>query len=112
MTATAYTVGSEGEITATAPAGAVGKSDVTVTTVAGTSPLVAADSFAYTACIVPKLKGKKLKAAKKSIKKADCRLGKVMKKKGATAKTGKIKTQNPKPGKVLAPGSKVGVTLT
>jgi beta-lactam-binding protein with PASTA domain len=30
---------------------------------------------------------------------------------GATAKTGKIRKQSPKPGKILASGSKVAVTL-
>ena len=62
-------------------------------------------------CVVPKLAGKKLKAAKKKLKLADCKLGKVTKKKGATAKTGKVEKQSPKPGKVLASGSKVKVTL-
>jgi len=62
-------------------------------------------------CIVPKLIGKKLKAAKKGLTKTDCKLGKVTKKKGVTAKTGKVKKQNPKAGKVLPPGSKVNVKL-
>jgi hypothetical protein len=52
-----------------------------------------------------------LKAAKKGLTKANCKLGKVKKLGGATAKTGKIKSQSPKAGKVLAPGSKVSVKL-
>jgi PASTA domain len=63
------------------------------------------------ACSVPNLKGKSLKAAKKKIKAAGCKAGKVTKAKGATAKTGKIKTQSPKPGKSLAAGTKVNVRL-
>ena len=55
--------------------------------------------------------GKTLKAAKKQLKKADCRLGKVTKKKGAGAKTDKVVRQKPKAGTVRAPGSKVGVVL-
>jgi beta-lactam-binding protein with PASTA domain len=62
-------------------------------------------------CTVPKLKGKKLKATKKTLAKADCKLGKVKKLKGATSKTGKVKSQNPKPGKILPPGAKVNVKL-
>jgi hypothetical protein len=62
-------------------------------------------------CKVPNLHGKGLKAAKKKLKAADCKLGKVTKKKGATAKTGKVGKQSPKAGKILAPGSKVKVTL-
>ena len=62
-------------------------------------------------CVVPSLSGKKLKAAKKKLKKADCKLGKVTKKDGATGKTGKVKKQSPKAGKSLTAGSKVAVTL-
>jgi hypothetical protein len=62
-------------------------------------------------CDVPKLKGKKLKAAKKMLRAADCRVGNVRKLEGASAKTGKVVKQKPKPGKVLAPGSKVSVEL-
>jgi beta-lactam-binding protein with PASTA domain len=35
----------------------------------------------------------------------------VTKKGDATAKSGEIVKQNPKPGKVLAPGTKIKVTL-
>jgi beta-lactam-binding protein with PASTA domain len=59
-------------------------------------------------CIVPKLKGKKLKGAKKALQKADCRLGKV-RPKGQT--TGKVKHQSRKVGKVLPAASKVNITL-
>ncbi len=62
-------------------------------------------------CVVPNLSGKKLKAAKKKLSKAGCKLGKVTKKNGATPKTGKVRKQSPKAGKALAPGSKVTVTL-
>lgn len=62
-------------------------------------------------CVVPKLAGKKLKAAKKALKKADCKLGTVTAKQGATTSSGKVKNQSPKAGKTLAPGSKVKVTL-
>ena len=60
------------------------------------------------ACVVPKLKGKTLNAAKTALKAAHCALGKVMPK-GQT--TGTVKTQNPGMGKVLPAGSKVNVTL-
>lgn len=109
--ATGYSVGGEGQITALAPPGAYGKSDVTVTTIAGTSPVTAADQFAYTACVVPNLKGRKLKSARKALKAADCRPGKVMRKRGVTNKTGKVVSQSPKAKKQLAPGSKVNIKL-
>lgn len=108
--ASSFSVASEGQINAVAPPGK-GSVDVTVTTVAGTTPITAADKFTYKACVVPKLKGKKLKAAKKKLRKAGCKLGKVKRAKGVTVNTGKVVKQSPKAGKQLAPGSKVNVKL-
>ena len=82
---------------------------MSVTTGGGTSAAVAADKFTYTAWVVPKLKGKTLRKARKALKRADCRLGKV-EPQGQT--TGHVDTQSPKAGKVLAPGSKVQVNLS
>ena len=66
MPATGFTVESDTQITAIAPRiTKVGAVDVTVTTLAGTSPAVRADRFFYEGCVVPKLKGKTLKAAKR-----------------------------------------------
>ena len=80
-----------------------------MTTPAGTA--VAAQTFAYEGCKVPNLKSKKLKQAKKRAKKSDCKIGKVKLLGDATKKTGEVAKQNPKAGKVLAPGSKVSVKL-
>jgi pimeloyl-ACP methyl ester carboxylesterase len=57
-------------------------------------------------CLVPRLKGNPLQAAKKAVRAADCRLGKV-----TGRKSGKVKGQRPKPGSVLPAGSKVTVSL-
>jgi titin len=104
-----FTVHSQTQITAVSPRrSAPGVVDVSVVTAGGKSAAVAADKFTYTACVVPRLKGKTLKNARKALKRADCRLGKV-KPKGQT--TGHVKTQRPKAGRVLAPGSKVQVKL-
>jgi Tol biopolymer transport system component len=62
-------------------------------------------------CVVPKLQGKTLKAAKQKLQAANCKLGHVAKKEGVTAKTGKVVKQSPKPGTTLAVGSKVSVKL-
>lgn len=111
--ATSYFVDSDGQITATSPSSAVpGAVDIRVTTAAGTTPVVAGDKFTYTGsvttshCVVPKLKGKKLKADRKKLKAADCKLGKV---KGPKGKKAKVKKQSPKPGTILPAGSKVNV---
>ena len=119
--AAAFTLNSESQITAFSPPNASpGPVDITVTTPAGTTATSSADRFTYTAppvplplpakvtCTVPKLKGKKLKAAKQALLKAECKLGKV---KGKKSNTAKVKTQKPKPGTVLTAGSKVNVTV-
>jgi hypothetical protein len=62
-------------------------------------------------CTVPKLGGKTLKASKKKIKAADCRVGKVTRRKGAKAESGKVVGQSKKPGTVLPAGNVVKVTL-
>jgi hypothetical protein len=78
--AASFKVDNDNQITATSPSSKKpGKVHVTVTTLAGASPNVGADRFNYTACVVPKLTGKHLKAAKKSLKRASCKLGKVKK---------------------------------
>ncbi len=88
--AKSFTVGSESQLTAVAPAvERTGPVDITVTTAAGTSTVTAADRFTYTACVVPKLRDRKLVTAKRKLKKAGCRVGKVTRRQGATAKTGR-----------------------
>jgi hypothetical protein len=110
--ASSFTVVSDTQITAVAPADATpGVVDATVTNVAGTSATSAADQFTYTppvTCVVPKLKGKKLTPAKRALTKAECTLGKV---KGKESKSAKVRTQKPKPGTVLTAGSKVNVKV-
>jgi hypothetical protein len=108
--ASTFTVDSEGQITAKAPASkTLSKVPVTVTTVAGAA--TSAQTFAYEGCVVPKLKGKGLKAAKKKARAKDCKIGTVKKLGDTTAKSGKVVKQSPPPGKVLAPGSKINLTL-
>lgn len=108
--ATGFTVVSEGQITAKAPASkSLAKVPVSVTTAAGTTSSLT--DFTYQGCKVPNLSGKKLKAAKKKLKKAGCKIGTVTKKDGATSNSGKVEKQGPKAGKILAPGTKVNVTL-
>jgi hypothetical protein len=103
---TLFTVDSDTQITAIAPK--VKKPapvDITVVNATGTST-TAADKFTYEACVVPNLSNKKLKAAKKSLKRKACKLGKAR-----GEKAGRVIKQNPKPGKVRAPGAKVSIKL-
>jgi IPT/TIG domain-containing protein/PASTA domain-containing protein len=106
VAAKSFTVDSDSQITAVSPpASAPGPVDIRVTTPAGTTPVVSSDKFTYTACVVPKLKGKTLKADKRKLRQADCRLGK------ARGHGKKATKQSVKPGEVLPPGSKVNVKL-
>ncbi len=110
--ATSFKAESETKITAVAPAGAtVGAVDVTVTTIAGTSAAVRGDRFYYEGCVVPKLKGKKLKPARRILGRAHCKVGKVTRRRAKPKKAGKVLKQSAKPGKVLASGSKVNLVL-
>jgi hypothetical protein len=63
------------------------------------------------ACTIPKLAGKTLKAAKAKVKGAGCKLGRVTRKKGATARSGEVVGQDKKPGARLPAGTVVKVTL-
>lgn len=62
-------------------------------------------------CVVPSLWNKTLKAAKRRARKSRCAIGQVTKRRGATARTGRIARQRPKAGKTLRPWTKVAVTL-
>jgi IPT/TIG domain len=135
----AFTVDSEQQITATAPASGESKSvPVTVVTAAGTK--TSATPYTYDTavdqreeqreineqrelerrereerrlehCIVPRLKGKRLRASRRALFVAQCMVGKVRKTRGATAKTAKVVGQKPPPGTVLRLEAKVNLTL-
>ncbi len=112
LPATSFKAESETKITAVAPPSAkVVGVDVTATTIAGTSATTKADRFFYEGCVVPKLKGKKLKDAKRILGRADCKVGKVTRIVSKPKKAGKVLKQGTKPGKVLASGSKVKLTV-
>jgi hypothetical protein len=114
-----YPVDSESRIVARSPAAPPGPVDVTVTTVAGKSATGSGDVFTFSAppavpvvCTVPKLKGRKLKPAKRALRKRHCRIGKVTRKRRKKApRKAKVIKQQPKPGAIRPAGSKVNVTL-
>jgi hypothetical protein len=114
---------SETAILATSPPGpaAIGV-PISVSTRAGTGtsaqlftyqgpPTVPPEALAPAKCVVPNLKGKKLKVAKTQLRAHHCGVGTVTKAKGATTKDGKVVKQNPKPGASRAANSKVAVKL-
>jgi CSLREA domain-containing protein len=60
-------------------------------------------------CVVPKLKGKTVKAARRALVAANCRLGKV--KRSGRGRVGRIRAFKPKAGSELAAGARVNVTV-
>jgi hypothetical protein len=125
--AASFVVNSESEIAAVSPAAAgEGPVDVSVTTNAGTSPAAGGARFTYAnppaptppipatpqivaaTCTVPKLTGKKVRAGRKALAKAQCNLGKVS---GRPGKGAKVLKQVPKPGAKVPAGTKVNVTV-
>lgn len=62
-------------------------------------------------CVVPKLKGKTLRKAKRLLKRAHCRLGKVSRKASARVKPGRVLRTHLKPGSRVRAGARVRVTL-
>jgi DNA-binding beta-propeller fold protein YncE len=76
---------------------------------------IAAPPPAAVVCRVPRLKGKKLKKARKLLKRANCRLGAVKKPRGVKGKRATarlvVKKQSPRAGRVRPDGTRVKVTL-
>ncbi len=110
--AASFSVVSDTEITATTPPVLrPGKVDVTITTLAGDNANTRFDDYVYRACVVPPLKGRKLRKAKLLLRVSGCKLGHVKKVEAPAKKVGKVLKQTPRPGKILAPGSRVRVNL-
>jgi hypothetical protein len=105
-----FRIDSETMLTAVVPPGpALSSVPVKVATAAGS--VVAAGAYAYEGCVVPKLKERLLRTARRMLSGAKCSLGQVRLRHQATAKSGRVKRQRPHAGAVLAPGSTVEVAL-
>lgn len=64
-----------------------------------------------TQCVVPKVKGKTLAAAKKAIKSHHCSVGKITRVESTKKNRGHVVAQSPKPGKHLKKGSRIGLKV-
>jgi hypothetical protein len=64
------------------------------------------------ACIVPKVVGKTLGAAKRAIKAHNCRIGKIKHAFSTKVKKGHVVSQKPKPNRRLRPGAKVNLVVS
>jgi hypothetical protein len=63
-------------------------------------------------CVVPKLRGRGLKGAKKALRAAHCKPGKVTRRYSGKVKKGKVVRIGRRPGKVLPVSSKVNLTVS
>jgi hypothetical protein len=62
-------------------------------------------------CVVPKLKGKKLAAARTALRKHHCGVGKITKVKSTARNRGRVVAEKPNPGKHLRKGAKVALKI-
>jgi hypothetical protein len=63
-------------------------------------------------CVVPKVKGKTLAAARTAIVKAHCTVGKIKKASSKQVKKGHVISQNPAAGGTLSSGSKINLVVS
>jgi beta-lactam-binding protein with PASTA domain len=61
--------------------------------------------------MVPKLKGKKLAVARKTLSRAHCRVGKIKRKKVGRKSRGRVVAQGIKAGKAMHAGTAVALTV-
>jgi hypothetical protein len=59
-------------------------------------------------CVVPRLRGQKLKASRVKLRRAHCQVGRIA---GGSGRASRVVGQRPRPHRVLAPGSRVSITL-
>jgi hypothetical protein len=78
--------------------------DLTTTATPATPPPAASTA---PRCVVPKLKGKKLAAAKKALKKAHCAVGKVTKRNSGARRSGRVLSSKPRAGSKRPGGTRV-----
>ena len=62
-------------------------------------------------CVVPRVRGKKLAAARRAIRRAKCRVGRVRKARSRRP-SGRVLAQTPRPGRRLAVGTKVNLVVS
>lgn len=63
-------------------------------------------------CVVPKLRGRGVKGAKKALRRANCKPGKVIRRYSGKVTKGKLVRTGPRTGKVLPAGSKVKLVVS
>ena len=119
----AFTLGAGVSLTATPGSGSTfaGWSDGGCTGAGTCAPTTNADTTVTAtftlkpgpkACVVPKVKGNRLSAAKRAIKAHNCSVGKIKHSFSRKVKKGRVISQKPKPGKRLKHGAKVNLVVS
>jgi hypothetical protein len=119
----AYTSGTQVTLTASAASGSTfagwsgggcsGTDTCQVTVSAATSVTATFNKPpAPKACVVPKVTGKSLAAAKRTIKSHGCRVGTIKHALSKKVKKGRVISQKPKPGKRLKHGAKINLAVS
>jgi glucodextranase-like protein/PASTA domain-containing protein len=95
----------------TRPAAPAPPAETTPSTTTTTTTAAAAVAAKPVRCVVPKLRGKTLRKAKRLLKHAHCRLGKVSRKANAKVKPGRVVNTRFKAGTRHRAGTRIRVTL-
>ena len=64
------------------------------------------------ACVVPKVKGKRLNVARRAIKAHGCRVGEIRHAFSEKVTRGHVTSQKPRPGRRLRKGSKISLVVS
>jgi hypothetical protein len=63
-------------------------------------------------CVVPNVKGKPIAAARRALRRAGCRPGRIRRSHSATVRVGRVISQTPRAGARRAAGARVGLVLS
>jgi serine/threonine-protein kinase len=77
-----------------------------------TTPVNVAGFGAAKACVVPNVKGRSLRAAKRAIRRHNCAVGRIKRAASRRVRKGHVVSQKPKPGKRLKRGAKVRLVVS
>jgi hypothetical protein len=77
-----------------------------------TSVVVTAQRTQVRRCVVPKLRGKTLRAARAAIRRGSCRMGRVRRRFSSTVKAGRVVAQRPRAGARLAANARVHLVVS
>jgi hypothetical protein len=95
-----------------ADAGSTLRAAVTATNVVGPDTATSAATGRIAACRVPRLRGKKLAAAKRALRKRRCRPGRVRRRPSSSVEPGRVLAHKPKAGSVRPVGTRVRLVVS